>query len=233
MKKERDSITEDKWMSGIEAELDFWRRFLTNLKPDYFRLNPNMQLQPFVTSTLTSETSQKDSLDILELGSGPLCGIGKKWGDKKLNLVAVDPLGEEYTKLLDEAGIKPLVPLTKGKGEDLLKIFGDQPLFDYIHCANALDHSLDPALIIENMLALARQGATVNFSVYQNEGKHNNYNGLHQWNFDIFHEKIVIWNNDSIYFLEEVTGENVYTISTSPYEVRVNISVDIVKRKSN
>lgn len=230
MKKERASISEQKWLSGIQSELDFWRRFLSDLKADYYRMNPNTQLQPFITNTLTPEASQKGSLDILELGCGPLCGIGKKWGDKKLNLIAVDPLGEQYTELLDELGIKPLVPLTKGKGEDLLKIFGDQPLFDYVHCANALDHSLDPALIIQNMLCLARLGSTVNFSVYQNEGKHNNYHGLHQWNFDIFQDKVVIWNNGSIYFLDEVIGDNEYTISTRPYEDRFNISVDIVKK---
>jgi SAM-dependent methyltransferase len=220
---------EEKWTSGIAAEIDFWKRWLADLGPGHFRLNPDYPLQPFVTENLTGEARDRQTVDLLEVGSGPLCGLGKRWGDKTLNITAVDPLADAYAALLDDVGIAPAIPVVAGKGEDLLHIFGDQPRFDFAYCANALDHALDPALIIGNMLTLLRPGASLIFSVYQNEGLNSGYHGLHQWNFDVFQERIVLWNQWGISFLEEFIQPHKYTFVAKPYQDRQHFTVHVVR----
>jgi len=228
MKKATD-IDAALWESGIDAEVDFWRRWLRDLDPSHFRLSKTLGLQSFVVEKIPDAVRDKGSVDILELGSGPLCGIGKVWGDVNLNIRAVDPLADHYTRLLGEVGIEPIVPLTAGKGEDLLEIFGDTPQFDFIYCANALDHSLDPALIIKNMLRLTRDGCTTHFTVHQNEAEFNSYQGLHQWNFDTYQDRIIVWNRDLIYFLDEILDGQAYEIGEHELQGRVELAVAITK----
>ena len=62
---------------------------------------------------------------------------------------------------------------------------------------NSLDHSADPFTIISNMVGLVRPGGIVLLRHKRNEGESARYGGLHQWNFDVVDDSLIVWNNAS------------------------------------
>jgi SAM-dependent methyltransferase len=111
-----------------------------------------------------------------------------------VTIVAVDPLADEYDRLLEDAGLEPPVRTICVAGEDLLEHF-DRGTFDIAYATNALDHSADPLGIISNMVALVRPGGIVLLRHKRNEGESAHYGGLHQWNFDVDDGRLVLWND--------------------------------------
>ena len=49
--------------------------------------------------------------------------------------------------------------------------------------------------IISNMVALVRTGGIVLLRHKRNEGESAQYGGLHQWNFDVRDDSLLLWNS--------------------------------------
>ena len=120
-------------------------------------------------------------------GAGPLTALGFRYPGKTLTIVPVDPLADEYDRLLRDAGLDPPIRTIRVAGEALLEHFGSRR-FDIAYASNALDHSADPFTIISNMVAVVRPGGIVLLRHKRNEGESARYGGLHQWNFDVVDE---------------------------------------------
>jgi SAM-dependent methyltransferase len=149
-----------------------------------------------------------DTISILDVGAGPLTRLGYRFPGKTLEVVAVDPLAGEYDRLLREAGLVPPVRTIAVAGEELLEHFGSRR-FDIAYATNALDHSADPLAIIENMVTLVRPGGAVLLRHKRNEGQSAGYGGLHQWNFDVVGDRLVVWNDASRVDLGTALGARV------------------------
>ena len=181
------------WSEGIEHELAFWRDQLHD--PDWdpkqdYRLDPDWRIQePEVVALLDDIGTANVSL--LDVGSGPLTTLGKTHPGKTLSVTATDPLADEYNEILREAGIEPPSPALACRGEDLLDRFAPGT-FDIVFARNALDHSIDPVRVIENMVALTKDGGHVVLRHRRCEARVANYVGLHQWNFDIEGDAFVL-----------------------------------------
>lgn len=173
-----------KWQTGIAAELKFWKRWLAKRggqwADDYaFRLDPNTALQQHVIDVLTPPIHQP--LRLLDVGAGPATYLGKRWGEYVLEITAIDPLAEQYHALFCKYGVKPPVPTQTGYAERLVEQFGEN-CFDLVHARNCIDHSYDPALAIEQMVAVAKPGGIVYMHHAVNEAEQQRYHGFHQWN---------------------------------------------------
>jgi SAM-dependent methyltransferase len=139
------------------------------------------------------DRSPAEEVTILDVGAGPLTWLGYRYPGKKLTIVPVDPLADEYDRLLRNAGLEPPVRTIRVAGEALLEHF--QPAsFDIAYATNALDHSADPLTIISNMVTVVRPGGAVVLRHKRNEGQSARYSGLHQWNFDAVDEGLLLWN---------------------------------------
>lgn len=134
------------------------------------------------TLILASACGTAPVLRILDMGSGPLTTLGTCWPDKKLEIVAVDPLASEYDRVLEELKITPPIRAVAGTSEGLLEQFGEAA-FDFAHSSNALDHAYDPLLSIRNMVLAVKPACLVYLYHFENEAEKENFNGLHQWNF--------------------------------------------------
>jgi hypothetical protein len=77
-------------------------------------------------------------------------------------------------------------------GERLIDHFGPDR-FDVAYSRNALDHAVDPVLIVENMLGVVRSGGHVVLRHMRNEGVRQSYVQLHQWNFDERGGHLIVW----------------------------------------
>jgi len=157
------------------------------------RLDPDTNIRdPLVRAEL--ERSPAEEVSILDVGAGPVTWLGYRYPGKKLIIVPVDPLADEYDRLLRDAKLDPPIRTVRVAGEALAEHFGARR-FDIAYATNSLDHSADPFTIISNMAAVVRPGGVVLLRHKRNEGDSARYGGLHQWNFDVVDDDLIVWNN--------------------------------------
>ena len=184
----------ERWAEGLEEELQFWFRWLRDREPwsDMYvqRTDPNSELQPAIRAHLDSPANVH--LRLLDVGSGPLTILGKRWSDRILEITAVDPLADRYAVLFKKVGLEPLVWPVAGEAERLTDRFAESS-FDLVYARNCLDHSYDPLRAILQMLRVVKPGRVALLEHAVDEGEYMKYAGPHQWNFRIEEGRFVIW----------------------------------------
>ncbi len=176
------------WKINLPEELQFWEKALGNEGRNWDqneyreRTDPNFELQEELKVLIPAPAAAV--VRILDVGAGPLTRLGKHWQGRDLQIVAVDPLAEEYGALIVGLGLRPLVPVTFAHGVKLTERFPSNSL-DLAYASNSLDHSYDPLIVIQQMLAVVKPLNFVYLWHFANVGRVESYAGLHQWNFDI------------------------------------------------
>lgn len=191
----RIGILKSDWSGALPEEALFWEKALTDPEhcwviEDYrYRTNPDSELQPELKQLI--DAPAQSVVRILDVGAGPLTRVGKRWAERTVEITAVDPLADAYKEMLARIGLKPLVETVPGDGEKLLEQFRENE-FDLAYASNALDHSYDPLMAINQMFAVIKPGRFVYLWHFANEGLQEGYSGLHQWNFDVQSEDFLI-----------------------------------------
>jgi SAM-dependent methyltransferase len=185
---------------GRPSELAFWRAWLAGVPgaeewiPDREeRFRADAEVRDSLVRAELSRVAQSD-ISILDVGAGPVTNLGYRYPGKNLRIVAVDPLADDYDRLLSQAGRRPPIQTIALPGERLLEHFGPGA-FDIARAVNSLDHSAEPLSIIENMVGVVRHGGVVLLRHAPNEGETERYEGFHQWNFDVADRRLLLWNN--------------------------------------
>lgn len=193
MKKQKEITIEDKWKSGVDKTLDFYRsKWPWKAK----QFNREMDLPPYFEDMI----GQRKEVKIADIGAGMFCILGSKWKDLKVEMVACDVLADEFKKILDEHDVVRLIPVEK---QDMENLSYPDNYFDIVHCANALDHTVNPIKALDEMKRICKPGGYVYLRHYPNVGINEEYYGLHQWNIDIVDENTFrIWNPDKTEFVE-------------------------------
>ncbi len=169
----------------LKGEVEFWRKWMAteglSWPEDYRRrLDPSVPIDSYLAEVIDRFPAQ--SIDLLDVGAGPLTAVGKQHPTKTVRITATDVLAPEYNKLLDEFGIVPIVRTQFAEAEKLRSSLGSGE-FDVVHAVNSLDHSADPLAGIEEMLALVRTGGFIVLHHEENEGSNELYFALHKWDF--------------------------------------------------
>ena len=184
----------ERWSEGLDEETDYWFRWLRDREPwpeqFAFRTDPESELQEHIRRYVASPPGAR--LRILDVGSGPLTVLGKRWEDRTLEITAVDPLAERYAELCDRVGLEPLVRPLSGEAEHLAELFPADS-FDLVYAQNCIDHGYDPLQSIQQMLTVAKPGRFVLLEHAIDEGEYMQYAGPHQWNFREDEGRFVIW----------------------------------------
>jgi SAM-dependent methyltransferase len=181
---------------ALREEVDYWRRWLATRGgkwPEEYahRFDPSAEIaDPALREVIANVPT--DEVSILDVGSGPASTVGCTFPGKTIALVAVDPLADIYARLLEEAGVSPPVRVSRAEGERLLDRFG-RARFDIAYARNSLDHAVDPAPVIDNMLAVVRPGGHVVLRHVRDEAVRQGYVQLHQWNFTVRDDRLVVW----------------------------------------
>ena len=189
------AVPDVRWELGLEEEIEFWARWLHDRgapwSDDYvFRNDPESPLQPAVTAQLDPGATE---VRLLDVGSGPLTILGKRWGDRRVEITAVDPLADRYAELFARFGLVPLVTPVLGQAERLSDVF-PRDSFDLAFARNCLDHGYAPLDSIRQMLQVVKPGGIVLLHHATDEGEFMSYAGPHQWNFRIEDGRFVIWS---------------------------------------
>lgn len=186
------------WKNELPSEVDFWKRWISKdgmpegwLKEQRQRFDPNTPLQEWIQDLLRAPIGA--TVRILDVGSGPATTIGKVWAERKVDITALDPLADDYNRLLREYKIKVPVQTQSCAGE-LVADFVEPDSFDLAYSVNALDHSHNPLKAVQGMVNSVKKGGWVVLEHYINEAEHEAYDGLHQWNFAKENGEFIIWN---------------------------------------
>lgn len=167
------------WESNINDELLFWRRWCETegeIWPDdyIFRQNPLNELQSKYLKYINEDSK------ILDCGSGMFTVLGRNLNGKRLDIICIDALANEFDSIRKDLNLPDIDKILPMKVEDLDRSFGE---FDFVHAQNCIDHSIDPVQCFKNMVDTCQNGGYVYTCHEINEGKNENYNGLHKWNF--------------------------------------------------
>ena len=129
---------------------------------------------------------------MLDVGAGPLTILGKRWGQRRVEITAVDPLADRYAELFERFAVQPPVTPVLGQAERLSDVFAADS-FDLAFARNCLDHGYAPLDSIRQMLRVVKRGGVVLLHHATDEGEFMNYAGPHQWNFRVEDGRFVIW----------------------------------------
>lgn len=179
-------ITEEVWKNDLESEVSFWENWLRTQGADWkeeykMRLDPDSKLQEIFLSYLDRKVAKNRILDV---GAGPLTAVNKRCDLLELEICAVDALADEFDDLLKRYSIQPIVRTQKCDGEKLSETFAEN-IFEITYSRNALDHSYNPLKCIKEMIKVTRKDRYIILQVFEREGSHQEWNGLHKWDFFI------------------------------------------------
>jgi len=199
------------WILGRNHELSYWKKALLPESGEWsegllhleYRLDSESELQKELADLVTF--SNGETPRILDVGCGPLTSLGKKVGEKSVDLICIDPLAEDYVKIMEEVGLEPLIKPRAIPGEEIHLNF-EENSFDLAHARNSLDHAYNPAYVIRQMLWAVRPGGAVYLYHLVNEAERNEYKGLHQWNFCSRNGEFVVGDSNKEINLSEDLG---------------------------
>ena len=146
---------------ALLTEVRFWDDyFRTNglLWPKSYvnRLDPNLPIQSRVVALLPPS----EKIQILDVGAGPLTYLGKICKGRDISIAVVDPLADEYDRLLGKYKITPLVRTYKLAAEELTNVYS-QNTFDLVFARNSIDHCSNPEIAILQMINVAKSNCFV------------------------------------------------------------------------
>ncbi|WP_027180103.1 class I SAM-dependent methyltransferase [Maridesulfovibrio bastinii] len=187
------------WLKNLPEEANYWYGVISGFpnkqkQAESFRKKASGEL-PFPT-VLRPFLIKNSETSILDVGAGPHTVIGLAGLKEKIKIVAIDPLADVYNEILSAFNIVPAIMTQQGIAEELdLDNLGQ---FDLVYSRNAIDHSYNPIKAIENMLLATKKTGTLFIEGAVNEGKRQNYHGLHQWNFlpDEENGDMLLWNKE-------------------------------------
>jgi SAM-dependent methyltransferase len=194
-----------RWASGIPDELAFWQSVLPQLKTgrpeDHYRLAPDAPVHPHLEQEIAGLA--RSEVRILDVGAGPLSGVGKKSGHARVMLTAVDPLAHGYDRILADLDIEPPVRTSFADGESLTEFFAEDS-FDIVVMENSLDHSWDPLQVVAEMLRVARIGGLVLLDHFEREAEIESYQGFHQWNVENVGGRLHLWHGSERHCIDAI-----------------------------
>jgi len=231
----RMGLVDNNWAKGLPEEVVFWEQALMdpqkNWRIDEFqqRTDPQLPLQDDLRFLLEKNTG--NVIRILDVGSGPLTRLGKRWDDKLIEITATDPLADEYNKIFGNLGIVPLVAPVKIKGEELSSAFQSN-YFDLAYASNSLDHAINPLEVIRQMISLVKLGSSVYLWHFVDSGINERYKGLHQWNFSRSHQDLIIHDGKEKLSVRKGLGSSVQVTCRDDFAFNSPVVIAIIKRLS-
>lgn len=199
------------WQTHVHEEVTFWDEWLRTRGgewPDDFRqrVDPQQRVPDLIESVLLNKGVPAGStIRVLDLGSGPLTSVGTVSEHYRIDVVPVDPLADHYRSLLEKHHIAVPVLPRQGEAEKLDCLFPPES-FDIVWARNSLDHAYDPLMGIFQAYRVLRTGGTMIIVFHPNEADHGDYQGLHNWNFDIRNEAFVIESRRRLIDVSKLLG---------------------------
>ena len=189
------------WLDNLNSEIDFLLEYGLNRDAEsapYLKESRrrNRREVPFKEPDLGVEV--KDGDVVMDIRCALMTNFGEKISDGFVELVPVDPLAYYYNMMnaKDEMAIERTYYCHFGMFELISNLFGE----NYARCiyiSNSMDHSFDPYRGLIKCLFTVKENGIIKLRHRRAEAVHENWSGLHKWNFDCIKGNFVIWNKEN------------------------------------
>ncbi len=184
--------------SGLTSEKLYWSYVLwrRNNFMEAKRLHRSVRENIFpskLLSIIRKYEAEKLKPKVIELGPGPLSDLA--WGVEAglIELFAIDPLADEYNKMLGTRKIFFPIRTVQGIGEDLLL---PETSFDIAYLRNSLDHTSDPRKCLFNLVRVLKINGYLYIYSNVREGTRVGWSGLHQHDLVIEENCLICYNKN-------------------------------------
>jgi SAM-dependent methyltransferase len=168
------------WDAEISMKGQFSQYTQVRFRKETRRLDYPEWIDPFVESV--RRRFPGEPVKALDVGSGPLSTLAWAHDVGLMEVQAADPLADEYNRMLREHHIDFPCPAIGVACEQLTSRFAPGS-FHFVYSQNALDHAADIQKCFEQIQAVLRPGGLFVLWCHEHEGRRENYQGLHQYNF--------------------------------------------------
>jgi len=172
---------ERRWKWNLISEVRFWDKFFNvlNRNDEYMmRLDPKLPLHDEIIELLP----EQEEVNILDVGAGPLTFLGKVYDKSKIKIEAIDPLADEYDRILTKNKLIPPIRTTKLAAEKLREKYSENS-FDFVYASNSIDHCYSPENAIIEMIKVVKKNHYILLKHIPYEATKQDWRGLHQWDF--------------------------------------------------
>ena len=184
---------------ALLSELVFWDRWIGQRADDPALAELLRADRPLPEPLARlAEQAPPGKVRILEVGAGPIGAVGSRHATREVEVVATDLLADEYNRVLRRRGLRAPNPTRRADMERLVEQFGAAS-FDIVVAANCIDHTGDAPRALEEMVGVLRPGGTIVMDHFEDEGAHQDYAGLHQWNVSVEDGRLALWNESRRY----------------------------------
>ena len=206
------------WLSGVDRELAWWRSYFSNEGLNdpasyHERLDPGAPLQPHLVAALPQRPPGA-TFRILDCAAGPATTVGKMLNDRRIEVIAVDALADQYREMLDEIALMPPVPTISCEVEHLDKQFAPKS-FDLVHMRFALDHCYNPIEALRQMTRVTRDDGAVLIEHYR-DASEVAFEGLRQWDLRPEPGDLLVANADQSFSVRDTFPDVQVNIEFSP-----------------
>lgn len=202
-----------KWFDGIAYEVAFWRnvyrwKHTREGMMNWSHYGSVIALECFDANAFLMDVAKDHEPVVLDVGCGMSYATGNMMGTEEkmtpINLHYIDPLAYYFNDIL-RTSHQDFPHIEFGMMEYLSAFYPHHDT-DLVIIQNALDHSADPLKGIFEAIDTLRTGGILYLKHKPNEGETEKYKGFHQWNIDIEHERLCIWNKDQRTYVDDVIG---------------------------
>ncbi len=100
----------EQWQEALPEEITFWEDYIGTRGgrwPEVFedRMQPNRSFPDWIGQKV--QVGANEVLRAIDVGCGPLTALGPVWNDRQVEIVAVDPLADEYNRIFAKNGLTP------------------------------------------------------------------------------------------------------------------------------
>ena len=204
-----DDMLSDRWLSGIPYEVGFWRSYYRNKRSrkalmEWSQYQKECKLDNFDVAAYIGGL-KKEAPVIVDVGCALSYMFSNIFNGKEYDVVYLDPLASFYNKILEDYSL-PYPRITFGMGEILSLIFPKDTV-SFFHIRNALDHSVQPMMVIWQALMGLHSDGILYLNHKPNEAEHEAYVGFHQYNVDCQDGRLIIWNKSERIDVGDELGE--------------------------
>lgn len=219
-----DTLYFQRWLNGIPYETAFWRSYYGSKRrrQDLFswsEYGKPCRLDCFDVQEHVSALDNESPL-VVDMGCALSYAMGNLFpGKPKVRIDYVDPLAYFYNKILDDYKVdRPRIKF--GMIEGITGSYESDSV-DLIHVRNALDHCADPVYGIVQAVDCLRPEGILYLNHFRNEALNEGYRGFHQWNIDIYEDRLVIWNKEERIDVQERLGASADVAASVSPEGRI------------
>lgn len=187
------NIIEAKWKKNHDFNMQFWRRKLPYKAKTF---NHDFPLPDYFAPMI----GDKREIWIADLGAGVVATTGNTWVATVVHLYPSDIYADEFKELWRDYGVEQWIPMEKQIMEYLTY---EDEMFDIIHCANALDHTINPFKALQEMYRVCKPGGWIYLRHNPDNGKKRRYSMQHQWNISATSDDCLFWNYQDKFLLSE------------------------------